>query len=218
MIYYALFLISNKKVRIGAIMFYYISGSLALKGDGFAVIDACGIGYKLTCSLYSLEKLDNVGSEVKMYTYMYLREDICDLYGFVSQEEQNMFMLLIGVSGVGPKAALSILSTMTPSNLALAIVSGDTKSITRAQGVGPKVAQRVILELKDKIKNEDMLPSGNGNVFDSEPVSFGASNEAVEALCVLGYSSTEAKKALSGIDMSMDLELIIKEALKKLMR
>lgn len=199
-------------------MFYYISGSLALKGDGFAVIDAGGIGYKLLCSLYSLEKLKSTGDSVKMYTYMYLREDICDLYGFVTQEELNMFLLLTGVSGVGPKAALSMLSTMPPSNLAVAIVSGDAKTITRAQGVGPKVAQRIILELRDKIKNEDMLPNTDVISGDSEPISFGASNEAVEALCVLGYSSFEAKKALAGIDMSMDLELIIKEALKKLMK
>lgn len=199
-------------------MFYYISGSLALKGDGFAVIDAGGIGYKLLCSLYSLEKLKSTGDSVKMYTYMYLREDICDLYGFVTQEELNMFLLLTGVSGVGPKAALSMLSTMPPSSLAVAIVSGDAKTITRAQGVGPKVAQRIILELRDKIKNEDMLPNTDVISGDSEPISFGASNEAVEALCVLGYSSFEAKKALAGIDMSMDLELIIKEALKKLMK
>lgn len=197
-------------------MFYYISGTLALKGEGYVVIDANGIGYKILTSVYSIEKLSNNG-EVKMYTYMYIREDICDLYGFASEEELNMFTLLIGVSGIGPKAAVAILSTMSPSDVALAIVSGDTKAITRAQGVGPKVAQRILLELKDKIKNEQML-SGAVSGDDAVPVSFGASNEAVEALCVLGYSSIEAKQALSGIDMSMDLELIIKEALKKLMK
>lgn len=197
-------------------MFYYISGTLAVKGDGFAVIDAGGIGYKLVTSLASLERLPSPGGEVKMYTYMYLREDVCDLYGFLSEEELNMFMLLISVSGIGPKAAISILSVMTAAEVALAVVTGDTKSITRAQGVGPKVAQRVVLELKDKIKNEDMIAAAASD--DSVPVSFGASNEAVEALCVLGYSPQEAKKALSGVDMSMDLELIIKEALKKLMR
>lgn len=198
-------------------MFYYISGTLAMKGDGYAVIDANGIGYKLTTSLCSLEKLKNIGDEVKMYTYMYLREDVCDLYGFISEEELHMFMLLIGVSGIGPKAAISILSVMTASSVALAVVTGDTKAITRAQGVGPKVAQRVVLELKDKIKNDDML-SSSGTAVADENTSFGASNEAVEALCVLGYSAQEAKNALSGIDMAMDLELIIKEALKKLMR
>lgn len=197
-------------------MFYYISGTLALKGESYVVIDANGIGYKILTSVYSLEKLSNNG-EVKMYTYMYLREDICDLYGFASEEELNMFTLLISVSGIGPKAAVAILSTMSPSDVALAIVSGDTKAITRAQGVGPKVAQRILLELKDKIKNEQML-SGAVSGDDAVPVSFGVSNEAVEALCVLGYSVAEAKQALSGIDMNMDLELIIKEALKKLMK
>ncbi len=198
-------------------MFYYISGSLALKGDGFAVIDANGVGFKLLTSVYSLEKLSSLGSEVKMYTYMYLREDICDLYGFESEEELNMFMLLISVSGIGPKAALSILSTLPPSGVAIAIASGDTKAITRAQGVGPKVAQRIMLELRDKIKNDDLVAATQDYKEDAS-VSFGATNEAVEALCVLGYSSLEAKKALSGIDMNMDLELIIKEALKKLMK
>ena len=197
-------------------MFYYISGTLALKGEGYVVIDANGIGYKILTSVYSLEKLSGAG-EVKMYTYMYIREDICDLYGFASEEELNMFTLLISVSGIGPKAAVAILSTMPPSDVALAIVSGDTKAITRAQGVGPKVAQRILLELKDKIKNEQIL-SGTVSGEDAVPVSFGVSNEAVEALCVLGYSSIEAKQALSGIDMNMDLELIIKEALKKLMK
>lgn len=198
-------------------MFYYISGSLALKGDGFAVIDANGVGYKLLTSVYSLEKLHSLGSEVKMYTYMYLREDICDLYGFESEEELNMFMLLISVSGIGPKAALSILSTLPPAGVAVAIASGDTKAITRAQGVGPKVAQRIMLELRDKIKNDDLVAATQVYKEDAS-VSFGATNEAVEALCVLGYSSLEAKKALSGIDTNMDLELIIKEALKKLMK
>ena len=198
-------------------MFYYISGTLMLKGDGFVVIDANGIGYKLLTSVYSLEKLGNLSDEVKMYTYMYLREDICDLYGFCSEEELNMFTLLIGVSGIGPKAALSILSTMMPSDIAVAIISGDSKAITRAQGGGPKVAQRIMLELKDKIKNDDLIAS-IGKSENSTPISFGITNEALEALCVLGYSSLEAKKALSGIDMNMDLELIIKEALKKLMK
>lgn len=196
-------------------MFYYISGTLMHKGDGFAVIDAGGVGYKLITSLYSLEKLKSIGDDAKMYTYMYLREDICDLYGFISEEELNMFLLLISVSGIGPKAAVSILSTMSPSEVALAIVTGDAKALSRAQGVGAKVSQRVVLELKDKIKNEDMIRGAEG---ETENISFGSSNEAVEALCVLGYSASEAKQALSGIDMSMDLELIIKEALKKLVR
>lgn len=198
-------------------MFYYIAGTVAHKEDGFAVIDAGGVGYKLLTSLNSLDRLGSVGSDAKMYTYLYVREGVFDLYGFASEEELNMFLLLIGVSGVGPKAALAVLSVLTPSALALAVVTGDTKSITRANGVGPKVAQRVVLELKDKIKNEDMIAMSGSD----EPIgdsTFTASNEAVEALCVLGYSAFEAKQALSGIDLAQDLELIIRDALKKLMK
>lgn len=198
-------------------MFYYIAGVVAHKEDGFAVIDAGGVGYKLLTSLNSLDRLGLVGSDAKMYTYLYVREGVFDLYGFASEEELNMFLLLIGVSGVGPKAALAVLSVLTPSALALAVVTGDTKSITRANGVGPKVAQRVVLELKDKIKNEDMIAMSGSD----EPVgdsTFTASNEAVEALCVLGYSAFEAKQALSGVDMAQDLELVIRDALKKLMK
>lgn len=198
-------------------MFYYIAGTVAHKEDGFAVIDAGGVGYKLLTSLNSLDQLGAVGSDAKMYTYLYVREGVFDLYGFASEEELNMFLLLIGVSGVGPKAALAVLSVLTPSALALAVVTGDTKSITRANGVGPKVAQRVVLELKDKIKNEDMIAMSGSDeqVGDS---TFTASNEAVEALCVLGYSAFEAKQALSGIDLAQDLELVIRDALKKLMK
>jgi Holliday junction DNA helicase RuvA len=198
-------------------MFYYIAGTLAHKEDGFAVIDAGGVGYKLLTSLSSLDRLGAVGSDAKMYTYLYVREGIFDLYGFASEEELNMFLLLTGVSGVGPKAALAVLSVMSTSALSLAVVSGDTKSITRANGVGPKVAQRIVMELKDKIKNEDLIAmdtageTAGGGAF--LPV-----NEAVEALCVLGYSAFEAKQALSGIDLSQDLELVIRDALKKLMK
>ena len=187
-------------------MFYYIAGTLAHKEDGFAVIDAGGVGYKLLTSLSSLDRLGAVGSDAKMYTYLYVREGIFDLYGFASEEELNMFLLLTGVSGVGPKAALAVLSVMSTSALSLAVVSGDTKS-----------AQRIVMELKDKIKNEDLIAmdtageTAGGGAF--LPV-----NEAVEALCVLGYSAFEAKQALSGIDLSQDLELVIRDALKKLMK
>ena len=144
-------------------MFYYISGTLAHKEDGFAVIDAGGVGYKLLTSLGSLDRLGAVGSDAKMYTHLYVREGVFDLYGFASQEELGMFLLLTGVSGVGPKAALAVLGVLSPAALSLAVVSGDTKSITRANGVGPKVAQRIVMELKDKIKNEDMKHALNAD-------------------------------------------------------
>lgn len=197
-------------------MFYYISGTLAHKGDNFAVIDAAGVGYKIYTSLYSLETLGELGSEAKLFTYLYVREDIFDLYGFATQEEMRLFELLLSVSGVGPKAALSLLSVMPPQKLVLAIVTGDAAAIKKAQGVGPKAAQRVILELKDKMAGSDMVTDSSLAEFAAAPA--GASNEAVEALCVLGYSAAEAKSALAGVNMEQDLELIIKGALKKLVR
>lgn len=197
-------------------MFYYIAGSLAHKGENFAVVDASGVGYKIYTSQSSLERMGAVGEAIKMHTHLYVREDIFDLYGFSSSEEMSMFLLLISVSGIGPKAALSLLSVMTPAQLALAIVTGDAKSITRAQGIGPKVAGRVVLELKDKIKNADMVSAdvaASGVSYSS-----GSTSEALEALVVLGYSPNEARTALSGIDTNQDLELIIKQALMQLMK
>lgn len=196
-------------------MFYYISGRLAHRGEGFAVVDAAGVGYKINTSLHSLERVGAVGETVKFFTYLYVREDIFDLYGFVSEEEMKMFGMLLSVSGIGPKAAVSMLSIASPSGIAEAIVTGDSRMITRAQGVGPKAAQRVILELRDKIQNADMIAQGT-----SEPTvtTGGAASEAIEALTMLGYSAAEAKSALAGLDLSQDLELIIKDALKKLVK
>lgn len=197
-------------------MFYYVSGTLAHKGENFAVIDAAGVGYKVYTSLYSMETLGEAGREAKLFTYLYVREDIFDLYGFATQEEMRLFEMLISVSGVGPKAALSLLSVMPPQKLVLAIVTGDAAAIKKAQGVGPKAAQRVILELKDKMANDDMVADGSLAEFAAAPS--GASNEAVEALTVLGYSASEAKSALAGVNLEQDLELIIRDALKKLVR
>ena len=194
-------------------MFYYIKGTLAIKGENFAVIDANGVGYKLLTTSQSLSAAGEKGSEVCFYTYLHVGEDIFDLYGFYTNEELASFEQLIGVSGVGPKAALSILSVLTPPQFALAVASGDSKAISRAQGVGPKLAQRVILELKDKISNSQLV----GDSFDSSevfaPVESG--NEAVDALVVLGYSAQEATKALRQADA---LNLPAEEAIKKALR
>lgn len=195
-------------------MFYYISGTLAFCGGDFAVVDAGGVGYKIRTSLYSLSHLKSAGEEVKMYTYTHVREDAFEIYGFLTEEELRMFEMLLGVSGVGPKAALAVLSTLDPAALSCAIVSGDTKAITRAQGVGPKAAQRIIIDLKDKISNDDILPARTQDSFSAAAPS----SEAVEALLVLGYSLSDAKEALLGVDTNRDLELIIKDALKKLAR
>lgn len=195
-------------------MFYHITGALEVKGENFAVIDANGVGYKIYTSFGSLGSLPGIGEAVKMYTYLYVREDILDLYGFYDIEELKMFEMLISVSGVGPKAALSLLSSLSPNSLALAIVNRDTKALTAAQGIGPKAAQRIVLELSDKIAKSNLPLQDQGGAFINTP----ADSEALGALTALGYSRQEARSALSGVDLSQDLELIIKDALKRLIR
>lgn len=194
-------------------MFYYIKGTLALKGENFAVIDANGVGYKLLTTSQSLQAAGEKGNDVCFYTYLHVREDIFDLYGFYTNEELASFEQLIGVSGVGPKAALSILSVLTPAQFALAVASGDSKAISKAQGVGPKLAQRVILELKDKISNSQLVGESFASADVFAPVESG--NEAVDALVVLGYSAQEATKALRQADA---LNLPAEEAIKKALR
>ncbi len=193
-------------------MFNYIKGEYISSGDGFIVVEANGIGYTIYTSLNSLGTL-SAKKEVKVYTYLYLREGIADIYGFATDEERKLFLHLISISGVGPKAAISILSVAPAEKIALAILTGDYKLIQQAQGVGVKVAQRVIMELKDKLKgiqiDESDIPqtvASNDNI-----------NEALSALVVLGYSENEAKKALSKIDMTQDTESIIKSALKAML-
>ena len=196
-------------------MFYYISGTLEYKGENFAVIDSGGVGYKLYVSLPTLNQLGDLGKPAKLYTYLRVGEDIFDLYGFESQEELSTFNMLLGVSKVGAKVAMAILSTVSPSKLALSVVTNDVNAIKQANGVGPKLAQMIILELKDKFKGADLSGiSGEeaiGGVFES-------GNEAVSALVVLGYSPQEAKRAVASVDSSLELEEIIKLALKKLIR
>lgn len=196
-------------------MYYYIRGKYITRKDNFVVIEAGGIGYKIYTSALNLEKMPAAGTEITMYTHLYVREDVQDLYGFSSNEEITLFLQLMSVSGIGPKAALSIMSVMTCEQFALAVITNDTKAITKAQGVGPKVAQRIILELKDKLKTENALPE------DIKATSVEQENhqlEAVTALVVLGYTANEAKRAVSGVDPELPVEIIIKEALKILMK
>ena len=194
-------------------MYDYISGILKRKTENYCVIDASGIGYRILMSAKSLAQIGETGKSITAYTYLYLREDIMELYGFLSAEERSAFEMLISVSGVGPKAALSILSSLSESALAIAIVTNDAKSITKAQGVGPKLAQRIILELKDKIKSQDLKAKSS----DFTPVG-DISDDAVEALVVLGYSRGEAERALSGVPREKSVEESIKIALTKLMK
>ncbi|MDY3972520.1 MAG: Holliday junction branch migration protein RuvA [Clostridia bacterium] len=195
-------------------MYYYIKGTLVQKGDNYLVVDANGVGYMIYTSLTSLADVGETGRNVTMYTYLHVREDVMDLYGFATIEEKNMFMNLISVSGVGPKAALAILSVTTPAKFAVAVVTNDVKTITKASGVGPKMAQRVILELKDKLKTEELEIDADE---DTGEIPSDNKNEAISALIVLGYSPSDAQKAVKGIDGTLNVEEIIKKALSSLM-
>ncbi len=200
-------------------MFSYLRGILADKASNYAVIECGGVGFKVYTSYTSLCDSKCVqGSEVVFHTHMYIKEGIMDLYGFSSKDELELFELLISVNGVGAKGALAILSAMNPSRLSLVIASGDVASIKKAPGVGAKIAQRIVLELKDKIKNESFIDSASEAFSEIVPVASGERDEAVNALVALGYSGAEAKKAVSKVNSSVsDVESIIKLALKSLM-
>lgn len=200
-------------------MFYYLNGTVAHMGPYLAVIDCGGVGYACRTTNTTQAQL-RVGEKGKLYTYLNVREDAMELYGFATQEELNLFELLLSVSGVGPKAALSILSASSPANLALSIITGDEKALTCAPGIGKKIAQRVILELKDKLAKGQTI--SGGEAYGGTGVTVIPENklsEATAALAVLGYSQGEIGAALKGIDMeSLTLEQIIKAALKKMMK
>ncbi len=201
-------------------MLYYVSGPVTVLEPGLAVIDCGGVGYACATTNYTLSQLKK-GERARLYTYLHVREDIFELYGFASQQELNSFKLLIGVSGVGPKAALAILSATTPQNLALSIVTEDEKALTAAQGIGKKIAQRIILELKDKLAKEQSSFTVQGGGSGAAPMPLGGSKsgEAAAALAVLGYGSQEISTALKGIDMdALPLEEIIRQALKKMVK
>lgn len=207
-------------------MFYYICGKLAYLDPSTAVIDAGGVGYKFTITQNTHQAIPPHLSvaeapTVKLFSYMSVREDAVELYGFISEDELSAFKSLITVSGVGPKAAISILSLLTPTKLALAICTEDKKAISAANGIGPKTAARIILELKDKMKNHSLPSDLDSGAIISEPISSsgGKLSDAQDALAVLGYSRSEAISVLKTIDTaSLELDEIIKLALKKLMR
>ena len=200
-------------------MFYYLNGTVAHMGPYLAVIDCGGVGYACRTTNTTQAQL-KTGEKAKLYTYLHVREDAMELYGFATQDELNLFELLLSVSGVGPKAALSILSASSPANLALSIITGDEKALTCAPGIGKKIAQRVILELKDKLAKGQTIATGES--YGGTGVTVIPENklsEATAALAVLGYSQGEIGAALKGIDLdSLTLEQIIKEALKKMMK
>ena len=194
-------------------MYHYIKGTVVHKGVNFLVIDNNGVGYRVFTSDSVLQRTALDKNE-KIYTYLHIREDVMDLYGFLTQEELSTFEMLISVSGVGPKVGLALLSAIAPSEFALAVVTGNVKTITKAPGVGPKVAQRIILELKDKLKNDKLIQQAT--LLEDETVTDG--NEAVSALMVLGYSQSEAKKAVAQAGNGENTENTVKAALKLLMK
>lgn len=209
-------------------MFYYISGKLAHLENGVAVIDAGGVGYRMTISGTTYDAMPANRSvdqppTVRLYSHMAVREDGVELFGFFTRLELDTFKLLISVSGIGPKAAMSILTLLTPEKFALAVCSDDKKTIAKANGIGPKTAARVILELKDKLMKEgsDFSESGSGTLLSGlqDAPARSKLSEAVDALLVLGYSRAEAMSALKDLDTDKkDLEEIIRLSLKKLMK
>ncbi len=195
-------------------MIYSVKGELIHKEPSLAVIECGGVGYACRTTFSTLSQLGSVGTKATLLTYLHVREDNVELFGFATSQELNCFKMLLTVSGVGPKAALAILSDITPEKFALTIATGDSKSITKTKGIGPKLAQRIVLELKDKITKEQQILT-NGADLDFTPVMSGSnSGEAISALVVLGYSQGEATSVISKLDPEMSVENMIKQALK----
>ena len=202
-------------------MYYYLHGILEINEAGTAVIDCSGVAYKLTTSLITSELLsDKLGQKVKLYTHLAVREDGMELFGFESADERECFNKLITVSGVGPKAAMSILSIMTPDNFALSVCTEDIKAISKASGIGAKTAARIVLELKDKLSAELSEYTGKQQKSSNRPAPVtlisGNLAEATEALMVLGYDKSSVSSAIAGLDPKAPTGEIIRLALKKL--
>lgn len=193
-----------------------LRGKLLLKENGVAVIECGGVGFKCFTTQNTLSLLGNVGSEAFLYTYLAVREDALDLYGFSSSAELETFKLITSVSGVGSKIGLALLSEFAPDKIYLCIASGDAKTLTAASGVGIKLAQRIILELKDKVGAFSLGGTDTASVGNA--VSNHASSEAIEALVSLGYSQSEASLAVGRLDGSLETDQLIKQALKTLAR
>lgn len=200
-------------------MFHYINGTVAETLPNVAVIDCGGVGFEINTSAYTLSQL-KIGEMAKLFTFVYIREDCFDIYGFGSHGEKRCFEMLLSVSGVGPKAAISILSANTPENLIMSIISGNDKALTAAQGIGKKIAQRIILELKDKLAKETQEISFQDVSFEPAPAADGSKlGDASAALTVLGYSSAEINAALKKVDVDdLSLEAVIKAALKQMIK
>ena len=200
-------------------MYSYIKGELTEQHTDYVVVEAGGIGYQIYTPMSEYSQIPYIGTQVKVYTYLYIREDAMVLYGFWNEDDLQMFKLLITVSGIGPKGGLAILSVMSSDDIRFAILAGDSKAISKAPGIGAKTAQRVILDLKDKMNLEEAfekkLEKGNDSTKPS-PSDASAKNDAVMALTALGYSGSESLRAVSAVEITpdMDVEDILKLALK----
>lgn len=203
-------------------MIYSITGLLRQVAPTYCVIEACGVGYQCSASTYTLSSLPGRGQEVTLLTHLWVKEDGMELFGFSTEQEKHCFRLLIGVSGVGPRVALAILSDAAPDRLMLSIAAGDAKALTRAQGVGAKLAQRIILELRDKVTDEDI-----GSSFGEEQGTIAAlgesakntaKSEAISALVALGYGQTDAAAVIAPMEESLAVDELIRRALKTFTR
>ena len=201
-------------------MFYYVDGTVSVLQQGLAGIDCGGVGYACHASQNTISKLKTV-EKARLLTWLNVREGVFELYGFIDEEEKSCFEMMIGVSGVGPKAALSILSVAPPDRLALSIITGDEKMLTQAPGIGKKIAQRIVLELRDKMSKEQLESAGSSAPAVAAESSGGVNHtqEAVAALMVLGYTQAEALHAMKGIDAAgLEADEIIRQCLKKLVK
>lgn len=203
-------------------MIYSITGLLRQVAPTYCVIEACGVGYQCSASTYTLSSLPGRGQEVTLLTHLWVKEDGMELFGFSTEQEKHCFRLLIGVSGVGPRVALAILSDAAPDRLMLSIAAGDAKALTRAEGVGAKLAQRIILELRDKVTDEDI-----GSSFGEEQGTIAAlgesakntaKSEAISALVALGYGQTDAAAVIAPMEESLAVDELIRRALKTFTR
>ena len=199
-------------------MISYIKGELVEVTENSIVLDHNGMGFSIMMPGSILDKLPSVGSELKVHTYLYVKEDILDLYGFLTRDDLKIFKLLITVNGIGPKGALAILSALSPDDLRFAVLAGDAKTISKAPGIGSKTAQKLIIELKDKLKIEDVLDGAGEGYVSQDNMADTSAAEAVMALTSLGYSAADATRAVRMVEnaQDMDSEAILKAALKKL--
>ena len=197
-------------------MIYSITGIIAHIEPYHIVIECGGIGYSIRTSMTSLSQLASIGEKAKIHTYLHVREDALELFGFAQLNELNSFKMLISISGVGPKAAISILSDLTPEQFALCVATGDAKTLTKAQGIGLKTAQRIVLELKDKISKSQISSGIIGDTMHDVSTKTGNASEAISALEVLGYTRSDATQVVTRLDSAMSIEDMIKSGLKAL--